>query len=234
MLSIHSKNDSISPGFSESVHDAQAVFRTVLNAMSEPGTLHDLTGIELLKENSDFFSTSYALALSLFDNSTRICLSPSVDDEHVKNSLNFHCGCVFETVFKMTQGTAAKHVDAKESSVDFFILNADEWFDYYGHGLISIGDLSYPEKSTTIILQVNSLSEARFARAKGFRLSGPGIENSRDVFISNSHDASDAAFFESIQKNQTTFPLGLDFILCSKEKVMALPRSVVIEEMETN
>ncbi len=232
MLSIPSSNDSIFPGFSENVHDSQAVFRTVLNAMSEPGTLHGLTGVQLVEESSTLFPTSYALALSLFDSSTRICLSPGVDDKHVKNSLSFHSGCVFETVFKMTQSTATKHANAKESSIDFFVLNADEWFDYYAHGLISIGDLAYPEKSTTIILQVDSLSETRFSAAKNFRLSGPGIESHQDIFISSSNDACDAAFFESVQKNQTTFPLGLDFILCSREKIMALPRSVVIKEME--
>jgi len=78
------------PAFSDPVQATQQVFRSALNALSEPGlvqVVNDAPGLDRLAP------ATYALCLSLLDSDTPLWLSPSLDTPSLRANLAFHCGC---------------------------------------------------------------------------------------------------------------------------------------------
>jgi alpha-D-ribose 1-methylphosphonate 5-triphosphate synthase subunit PhnH len=69
----------IEPGFVEPTLDAQAAFRSALQALSRPGTLVKCE------------RAAFALCLALLDHDTRVWLSPAA--AMLAPSLRFHTGC---------------------------------------------------------------------------------------------------------------------------------------------
>lgn len=80
-----------------------------------------------------------------------------------------------------------------------------------------------PETSATIILQVRSLETG-----PRFSLEGPGLKYPAIIAI----DGLPADFAAIWQRNHALFPRGIDLVLCAGNQLMALPRSVNIEDAE--
>ena len=86
---------------------------------------------------------------------------------------------------------------------------------------LTAGTHESPETSATVICQVESLE---FGAA--FRLTGPGLRESTVLTVSGL-----PRDFASIwRRNHALFPRGIDLILCSGDRLTALPRTVSIEE----
>ncbi len=77
----------------------------------------------------------------------------------------------------------------------------------------------YPDRSTTIVLQLRSLS-----RGVLLWLAGPGIHGDATLRA----DPLPHGFREQWQANAVAFPLGVDLILAAGDEVAALPRSTRI------
>ena len=77
-----------------------------------------------------------------------------------------------------------------------------------------IGTPEYPDRSATLIVEMPVLE------AEGARLSGPGIKEIHNLGL------PDIAAF---RRNALLFPLGLDFIFTSGDRVAALPRTTKVE-----
>jgi alpha-D-ribose 1-methylphosphonate 5-triphosphate synthase subunit PhnH len=76
-----------------------------------------------------------------------------------------------------------------------------------------IGTSEYPDRSATLIVECTDLA------AEGTTLTGPGIRDSASLSLPET-----AAF----QRNASLFPLGLDFIFTSGDRIAALPRSTKV------
>jgi alpha-D-ribose 1-methylphosphonate 5-triphosphate synthase subunit PhnH len=83
--------------------------------------------------------------------------------------------------------------------------------------LFSAGSLEYPDRSTTLVLQV-----ASFDHGDALALSGPGIEGPRAF----SAAPLPPDFRARLIANRDMFPRGVDLILVTPDAVAALPRSV--------
>jgi len=79
-----------------------------------------------------------------------------------------------------------------------------------------------PETSATVILPV-----ARFGAGQRLRLSGPGWRTPLELAV----DGLPADFVDRWRRNHALFPRGVDLILCAHDRVVALPRSVSVEEV---
>ncbi|HVY16839.1 MAG TPA: phosphonate C-P lyase system protein PhnH [Rhodopila sp.] len=79
-----------------------------------------------------------------------------------------------------------------------------------------------PEASATVILQVASLDGGR-----RYRLAGPGLRVPETIAV----DGLPADFAALWRDNHRLFPRGVDLVLCSGDRLAALPRSVSIEEV---
>lgn len=84
----------------------------------------------------------------------------------------------------------------------------------------SPGTHEQPECAATIIVQVESLRDG-----VPFRLRGPGLRS----FNTLTARGLPADFGQIWQQNHTSFPLGVDLILCADTTLAALPRSVTVE-----
>jgi alpha-D-ribose 1-methylphosphonate 5-triphosphate synthase subunit PhnH len=73
-----------------------------------------------------------------------------------------------------------------------------------------IGTSEYPDRSATLIVECADLS------AEGETLTGPGIRDTASLSLPETR---------AFQDNAALFPLGLDFIFTSGNRIAALPRS---------
>lgn len=185
------------PGFADKVLSAQSIFRSVMEAMARPGTVQHVTAS--VGVPAPLMRGTAAIALTLFDHDTPIWLDPLLQTTAVVQWLKFH--------------TAAPIV--ADPSVASFALVAD------GRALpdlnrFSLGSNDYPDRSTTVILQVESLT-----RGERYELRGPGIES---VAVLNAA-ISPSDLFERLAINAPLFPRGIDVVLVAGDAVAAIPRT---------
>jgi alpha-D-ribose 1-methylphosphonate 5-triphosphate synthase subunit PhnH len=183
-------------GFADSVVSAQSTFRAVMEATARPGSLQRCGAAA--GAPAGVMRATAALALTLFDHDTQIWLDPGLASD-VSAWLKFHTG--------------APIVEDPASAA--FALVAD------GASLpdlerFALGSNEYPDRSTTIILQVPSLSEGR-----SYELRGPGIEGAVSLRASIAPDD----LFERLAINGRLFPRGVDVVLVHDETVVAIPRT---------
>jgi alpha-D-ribose 1-methylphosphonate 5-triphosphate synthase subunit PhnH len=187
----------LSAGFSNKVLAAQSTFRAVMEAMARPGSTYRVTAE--VDEVPGLMPAAAAVALTLFDHDTPIWLDPQLAGTGVAEWLKFHTGA------PLTAATV-------EAS---FALVAD------GASLpelerFALGSSEYPDRSTTVILQVASLSEGR-----SYGLCGPGIDGTKVIEATISPDD----LFERLEVNARLFPRGIDFVLVHGDAIIAIPRT---------
>ncbi|CAN0654168.1 MULTISPECIES: phosphonate C-P lyase system protein PhnH [Nitratireductor] len=196
---------AIEGGFQNPVFDAQTIFRAVMQAMAEPGTIHK--GIALAKPPAPLTPEAAAVALALCDQDTPIWLDPALaGDEAVRAWLAFHTGA------PLANTPADAH----------FILAADPEH-LIGLENFAQGSQEYPDRSATLVLQVNDLSGG-----EELVLDGPGIESEARL----APRPMPRHFTRQWAQNHARFPRGIDLILVSREGLAALPRSTRITSQE--
>ena len=189
----------VAPGFLDPVMAAQSTFRAVLDATARPGTVTRLA--QPLSAPGPLSAGAGAIALTLCDQDTPIWLDARLrPSSAVAEWLRFHTG--------------ARIVDDPESAAFAFISAPQELppFDRF-----NMGTPEYPDRSTTIVLQV-----ASFQQGPSFVLTGPGIPHERRIQVASLPD--DMA--GRLAANRRLFPCGIDLLLATETEVMALPRSV--------
>ena len=185
-------------GFADKVLSAQSTFRSVMDAMARPGTVQQV--IASVGTPGPMMRGTAAIALTLFDHDTPIWLDARMSESsEVAKWLKFHSG--------------APVLD--DPSVCHFALIGN------GGALpelsrFSFGTNEYPDRSTTLILQVDSLKHG-----SAFELSGPGIDGT--ALLRAMIEPVD--LFERLAINETLFPRGIDVVLVSGEAIVAIPRT---------
>jgi alpha-D-ribose 1-methylphosphonate 5-triphosphate synthase subunit PhnH len=193
----------LSAGFADPVRSAQATFRAVLDAVARPGSVQSL--LADLTPPSPMCAGAAAIALTLCDHDTPVWLDVGLrTDGAVSEWLRFHCGC--ELIEDPGRAAFAFAISAAT-------LPAFEAFN--------LGTADYPDRSTTLVLQVQTL-----ASGPGLVLRGPGVRDQASL------DAAPlpADMVARLGRNRGLFPRGIDMLLASGDAVAALPRSVRVEE----
>jgi alpha-D-ribose 1-methylphosphonate 5-triphosphate synthase subunit PhnH len=139
----------LSPGFADPVLDSQDVFRTVLHAVSHPGTVCEMpVGVE---SPAPLAPATAAICLTLLDHETPVWLQ----ERKLESWLRFHCDSPIAQS-PIQARFALIHDAAAIPPLDGFDAGSDE----------------YPDRSTTLIIQVDGFTDS------GLTLSGPGIRDS--------------------------------------------------------
>lgn len=189
------------PGFVDKVLSAQSTFRSVMDAMARPGAVQRI--VPMVGTPATMMRGTAAIALTLFDHDTPLWLDARMSESSdVLKWLKFHTGAPV----------------VQDSSIASFALVSD------GCALPSLerfalGTSEYPDRSTTVIIQVDSLDSGR-----SFELQGPGIDGVATL------QASIKPFdlFERMRCNETLFPRGIDVVLVADDSVLAIPRTTRI------
>ncbi|WP_291859106.1 phosphonate C-P lyase system protein PhnH [Bradyrhizobium sp.] len=185
-------------GFADKVLSAQTTFRSVMDAMARPGSVQRVAAASGAPAN--MMRGTAAIALTLFDHDTAVWLDPLMSEtSDIAKWLKFHTSAPVIT----------------DSSVCSFAVIGDARalpaLDRF-----AFGTNDYPDRSTTVILQVESLT-----RGDAFELRGPGIDGAAVLRAT----LQPADLFERLAINATLFPRGIDVVLVHDDEVVAVPRT---------
>ena len=190
----------LTPGLNDPVFDGQAIFRALLTAMASPGRLQEVP--ETVEGPAPLTPAAAGIALAMFDLATPVWLAPVVDSAAVRGFLAFHCRCPIAN---------------DPAAAAFAIVDGDSAGDL---AKFAPGTPEYPDRSTTVIIQVDGIAEA-----PGARLRGPGIKDHHDLRVTGVDDR----FWAAQAANAKRFPLGVDVVLAHGHRLVALPRTTKVE-----
>jgi alpha-D-ribose 1-methylphosphonate 5-triphosphate synthase subunit PhnH len=185
-------------GFADATRAAQSTFRIVMEAMARPGSVRQVeAGVG---RPSSLMPATAAIALTLFDHDTPVWLdAPLAGASDVSAWLKFHTGAP---------------VVADPALASFALVSEpDRLPDLQAFAL---GTAEYPDRSTTLVLQVPSL-----AHGQAYQLRGPGI----DGVTSLRATIAPADLFARLSVNEALFPRGIDVVLVDDRSVVAIPRT---------
>ena len=175
-------------GFADPAVQAARAFRGIMEVMARPGRIEHVSGAVPPAPLS--VAAGVAL-LTLCDGDTPIYLAGDCDTDDVRAWISFHTGAPFsgpgKAMFALGTWEALLPLDA-----------------------YPIGEPEYPDRSTTLIVEMPELS------TKGANLTGPGIQSTASLSVPD---------IAALQTNRTLFPLGLDFLFTCGDRVAALPRT---------
>jgi len=192
----------LTAGFADPVLSAQSTFRAVLDAMARPGSVQRIGAAPT--PPSRLARGAAAIALTLCDHDTPVWLGADLAADDTAAWLRFHCGCEL--------------VDAPARAAFAFVGSAADLPDF---AEFNLGTSDYPDRSTTLILQVQTL-----AAGAGMVLAGPGIrDHSRLLAELLPHD-----MVARLARNHALFPRGIDLLLATDDAVAAIPRSVRVAQ----
>ncbi len=185
-------------GFADKVLSSQTTFRSVMDAMAHPGRVQPIAAAA--GTPAAMMRGTAAIALTLFDHDTPIWLDPVMSEtSDVARWLKFH--------------TSAPVI--QDSSICHFALIGDAAalpdLDRF-----SFGSNEYPDRSTTLILQVESLTQG-----PAVELCGPGIEGVATLQAA----LAPSDLFERLAVNAALFPRGIDVVLVHDDAIVAIPRT---------
>jgi alpha-D-ribose 1-methylphosphonate 5-triphosphate synthase subunit PhnH len=196
---------SIDGGFADPVFNAQTVFRAVMDAMARPGSVQPLP--VFARPPAPLSATAGAIALALCDNDTPLWLDPALQaSAAVKSWLGFHTGA------PLANTPADAHFALIANPAEMAALDG-----------FSQGTQDYPDRSSTLILQVGNL-----VSGAPLLLEGPGIEKTATIAPAQ----MPRHFVEQWKQNISRFPRGVDIILAAPDGVACLPRTTRIKTME--
>jgi alpha-D-ribose 1-methylphosphonate 5-triphosphate synthase subunit PhnH len=185
-------------GFADKVLSAQSTFRSVMDAMARPGSVQRIEAAA--GTPAAMMRGTAAIALTLFDHDTPIWLDPTMSEtSDIAKWLKFH--------------TSAPVI--ADSSICSFALIGDA-ATLPDLDRFSFGSNEYPDRSTTLILQVASLT-----KGATYELRGPGIDGT--AVLRAAIEPSD--LFERLAINAALFPRGIDVVLVHDDAIVAIPRT---------
>jgi len=192
---------TLTPGFTDGVHDSQGVFRALLEALSRPGTIVSIDAVlRDLRTQGTVPLAVLASLLALADYSTPVFLQH--DDHSLSDAVRFHTGAPLTTDSKQAV-FAYLHDAASMPSLDAF----------------SLGDAETPENAATLFIRVESLENG-----PPLLWSGPGMPCPRAVCVAGLPDA----FWRERAGLASKFPCGIDCYFVAGGALIGLPRTTQV------
>jgi alpha-D-ribose 1-methylphosphonate 5-triphosphate synthase subunit PhnH len=190
--------DELPAGFADKVLSAQSTFRSVMDAMARPGSVQRIAAAT--GTPAAMMRGTAAIALTLFDHDTPVWLDPRMSETpDVAKWLKFHTGVP---------------VIADSSICSFAIIGDARALPALDR--FAFGTNEYPDRSTTLILQVGSLTEG-----PALELRGPGIDGT--AVLQAAIQPSD--LLDRLAINAALFPRGIDVVLVHGDTIVAIPRT---------
>src|SRR6202140_952190 len=185
-------------GFAHKGLSGKSTFRSVMDAMARPGSVQRIVAAS--GAPAAMMRGTAAIALTLFDHDTPVWLDPLMSEtSEVTKWLKFHSGAPV----------------IADSSICSFALIGDARA-LPGLDRFAFGSSEYPDRSTTLILQVESVTQGSV-----LELRGPGIDGV--AMLQATIQPTD--LFERLAINAALFPRGIDVVLVHDDAIVAIPRT---------
>lgn len=196
--------DVLEGGFSDPVLDSQSVFRALMNGMARPASIAHIQAHVVPPAPLEL--AAGAIACSLIDADTPFWLDSVLDSDAVKSWFAFHTGG--QPAISMAEAVFALFGAA-------FAMPALDRFEQ--------GSQEHPDRSATVILQLESLEGGEPITFKG-----PGIKDRATIAPRGlSRD-----FTAQWNTNRKRFPRGVDLVLTAGDAFACLPRSAALISAE--
>lgn len=191
-------SSSLDGGFADPVFDAQSAFRTLMDAMARPASIHRVK--PAVTPPAMLNAAAGAIACALIDADTPFWLDARLaESSALREWLVFHTGGRETT---------------KPAGALFALVGEPRFMPALE--AFAQGTQDYPDRSTTVILQLPSLEGGQ-----PLTFAGPGIKD-RATLAAKGLPADFAAQW---QANRARFPRGVDLILTAGDRIACLPRS---------
>ena len=190
---------AIEGGFADPVIAGQRAFKAVMEALARPGTIQRLPNEA--RPPAPLPQGLAEIALTLCDHDSPVWLDADlVSEKAVVDWLRFHTGAPLMN---------------EPDKADFaFVIGALPALSSF-----ALGTDEYPDRSTTIVLSLPSLTAG-----PALTLRGPGIKE--DAIINPAGMGGD--FVAQRAENREQFPRDTDLLLVGPEGVIGLPRTTRI------
>lgn len=146
---------TLSGGFDDPSIQSAHAFRSVMQAMARPGTIHEVTGAE---PPAPLSQAAGAVLLTLCDTDTPVYLAGTADCAPVRAWLAFHTG-------------------APLTGPSQCMFAVGSWDALPPLSAFPVGTPEYPDRSTTLIVERPELTQT------GVTLTGPGIKDSAQLSV---------------------------------------------------
>jgi alpha-D-ribose 1-methylphosphonate 5-triphosphate synthase subunit PhnH len=178
------------------VVENQGTFRALMDCMAHPGEIKTLGRVDA---PAPLMAGTAAIMRGLADYETPIWLDGTLVNPAIAEWIRFQTGA---PVVTDPQQAAFALVGSGAALPDF--------------ATFSQGSQDYPDRSTTLVVQVERFSGVTFS------LTGPGIRSEGTLAAEPVPDD----FAERWAANHALFPRGIDVLLVADDRVAALPRTV--------
>lgn len=184
------------------VFDCQKIFKSVMNAMANPGKIFNIKQQSEKLEIKDCVPA--AMAMTFMDNRSRLYVE---DSEEL---------CTY-----IKENTLA--VKSSVEDADFIFATDIEGAQEYNRKLIDcakVGTLPEPHKSAMLIVGLK-----QFDGEKTLIFKGPGIENCREVKLPEAA----VKWMDTREEKNYEFPCGIDIIFYTNQgDIMGIPRTLKV------
>jgi|LGVE01.1.fsa_nt_gb alpha-D-ribose 1-methylphosphonate 5-triphosphate synthase subunit PhnH len=183
------------------IFDSQRIFRSLLDAMANPGRIITLPEIDIKPPAANRYPL--LLFMTLLDHEVSFCVMG---------------GAQTQITGYLKTNTGSK--ESRLENSDFILVCGGS-----SHGLIRgarVGTLEYPDESATVIYDAGSIGYD--GGDVLFELSGPGIADKRMIGTSGieQNEIEDVLAMRD-------YPLGLDLIFSDKAgRIVCIPRSTIV------
>lgn len=183
--------------FADPVFAAQSVFRDLMDGFARPATIKHLAATST--PPAPLGAAAGAVALTLCDHDTPVWLTPALGKSAVRQWIAFHTGA----------SAIASKTDARFAFIE-------KGAAFPGFDQFALGTQEYPDRSTTLVIEVDALTGGQVLAAKG-----PGIKDETELAVRGLPDV----FLEIWSANRAIFPRGVDLVLTAGEELLCLPRT---------
>jgi alpha-D-ribose 1-methylphosphonate 5-triphosphate synthase subunit PhnH len=198
---------TLTPGFTDTIHDSQGVFRSLLDALSRPGKIVSIDAVVPTmpalanEQEANVPLAAYAALLALADYSTPVLLQHR--HRPLSDALRFHTGA--PVTDDCSKAVFAYLGDARSMpSITEF----------------SPGEPETPETAAMLFIRVDSLTRGALTTWRG-----PGIRDSETVCV----EGIPASFWHERAQLASAFPCGVDCYFVHGGSVIGLPRTTRVE-----
>lgn len=196
------RGDGVRDPVFDVIFDSQGIFRSLLDAMANPGRIVTLPKIGINHPATNRYPI--LVLMTLLDHEVSFCVMG---------------GAQTQVTEYLKTNTGSKESRLEDS--DFILV-----YGGISCGLIQrarVGTLEYPDESATVIYDAGSIGDG--GEDVLLELSGPGIADKRRIGASGieENEIGDVLAMRD-------YPLGIDLILSDKAgKIACIPRSTIVE-----
>jgi alpha-D-ribose 1-methylphosphonate 5-triphosphate synthase subunit PhnH len=201
---MSAKTDVLTGGFAEPVFEAQSVFKMLMDGMARPGTIQTVAAD--VTAPAPLGIAAGAIGLTLCDHDTPVWLSAGLARSAIPEWLGFHTGAPLTT---------------EKAEARFAFVEAGTMLSTFG--LFAAGTQEYPDRSTTVVIELADLEGRR-----RLALMGPGIQSVTEIAPVGLPET----FLRLWTENRALFPRGIDIVLTAGKRFLCLPRTTKITATE--